>query len=77
MQVKTCKTLHEKIPSETFYTPKIINFYNYNFSKNKYFAYACALKLHVFKALTGSGQVRKFFKAKLVQFNSDTHYNHL
>ena len=35
MQIKPSETLYEKLnPVKTFYIPKIINFYNYNFIKN-------------------------------------------
>ena len=44
---------------KTFYIPKLINFYNYNFIKNKQFDYVCALKLVVCKVLTGAGLVRR------------------
>ena len=39
-------------PSNTFNTTKTLNFYNYSFIKNKYFAQLCALKLYVCKVLT-------------------------
>ena len=36
IQIKPSETLHEKNqPSETFYVPKTINFYNYSFIKSK------------------------------------------
>ena len=36
IQIKPSETLHEKNqPSETFYVPKTIKFYKYNFIKSK------------------------------------------
>ena len=49
------ETLYENKPSETFYVPKMIT---------------TSLKLYLCKVLTGSGQVKRNLRTKLIQINS-------
>ena len=55
---------------KTFYTPKLVKFYNYNFIKNK-FTYVYVMC----NVLTGAG--KKNFKAKLIQVNCDASYSYM
>ena len=55
----------------------MINVYGNNFIKHKQCAYIFALKLYLCKVLIGAGQVRRTFKTKLIQVNSDTPYSYM